>query len=255
MQAEGEKRELEELTEMIATGGSPSLRDSPVTASRYNRWLVGEQNRVAGQHVARGVENLRKAKEEFHERHRQYGGSLKQEGQEQLRRDKEVRELNARHNLMKGQQVKFEVQSQKAQEERQKQEWKAHGRSLAVRAMKQKQRIKDVVGENSKRVAEKTAKAKQEELDYERELVGVRQKLIDDNRAEVEKVRAETADEVIDAAKEFMFEQKKSLAFSTKAAEEAWRDERAAHTKAHLAKAHANKADAAASRAKAKVRP
>jgi len=101
-------------------------------------------------------------------------------------------------------------------------------------------------------VAEMTAKAKQEELDYERELAGVRAKLLMDNKAEVEKVRAETADEVIDAAKEFAFEQRKSLAFTTKAAEAAWKDERNMHTKSHLEKAKANKADAIASRQKAK---
>ena len=80
----------------------------------------------------------------------------------------------------------------------------------------------------------------------------MRQKLLQDNKAEVEKVRAETSDEVIDASKEFAYEQRKSLAFSTKAAEAAWKDERIAHTKAHIAKAKANKADAEASRAKAK---
>lgn len=80
----------------------------------------------------------------------------------------------------------------------------------------------------------------------------MRAKLLMDNKAEVEKVRAETADEVIDAAKEFAFEQRKSLAFTTKAAEAAWRDERDVHTKSHLAKAKANKADAIASRQKAK---
>jgi len=144
------------------------------------------------------------------------------------------------------------VMAQKAQEEKQKQEWIAHGKNLAMKDQLQRQKIKQVCGENSKRVAEMTAIAKQEELDYERNLREVRDKLRADNIAEVQKVRAETADEVIDAAKEFAFEQRKSLAFATKAAEAAWKDERNAHTKAHLAKARANRADAVASRQKAK---
>ena len=156
------------------------------------------------------------------------------------------------HNLQKGLRVKAEVMAQKAQEEKQKQEWIAHGKNLAMKDQLQRQKIKQVVGENSKRVAEMTAIAKQEELDYERNLREVRDKLKEDNIREVRKVRQETADEVIDAAKEFAFEQRKALAFSTKAAEAAWRDERHAHTKAHLAKARANKADAMASREKAK---
>jgi hypothetical protein len=252
MASQDEKEELDELTNMIATGGSQSLRDSPVTASRYNRWLVGEQNRGAGHGVRTQVEHLRKSRVEFQQRHQQYGASLKEQGREQLRRDKTMGEMTREQKLSKGLQVKAEVAAQNAQADKQKQEWVAHGRSLAMRDQMQKKKIRDVVGENSKRVAEMTAKAKQEELDYERELAGVRQKLLSDNKAEVEKVRAETADEVIDAAKEFAFEQRKSLAFSTKAAEAAWKDERNAHTKAHLAKARANKADAEASRAKAK---
>jgi hypothetical protein len=229
------------------------MRDSSVTASKYNRWLVGEQNRGAGDHVRTSVDEQRQARQEFQKRHRDYGATLKEAGREQMRRDKELAETKRQQNLRLGAQVKAEVMAQKAQEEKQKAEWIAHGRSLAMRDQIQKKKIRDVVGEGSKRVAEMTAKAKQEELDYERELAGVRQKLLADNKAEVEKVRAETADEVIDAAKEFAFEQRKSQAFATKAAEAAWKDERAAHTKAHLAKAKQNKADAAASRAKSKA--
>jgi hypothetical protein len=246
-----EADEIAELNQMIQASGG-SMRDSAISASKYNRWLVGEQNRASGSIVAKEVDNLRKSRLEFQSRHAAYGTSLKEQGREQLRRDKQLKEMTREQNLQKGMLIKAEVTAQKAQEDKQKQEWIAHGRSLAMRDQLQKKKIRDVVGENSKRVAEMTAKAKQEELDYERELAGVRQKLLQDNKAEVEKVRAETADEVIDAAKEFAFEQRKSLAFSTKAAEAAWKDERQAHTKAHLAKAKANKADAEASRSKSK---
>lgn len=251
--ADSEAQEVEDLKAMMYGNNEGSLRDSPITASKYNKWLVGEQNRAAGAVVCGEVENLRKSRAEFQKRHAAYGSSLKEQGREQLRRDKQLQEMTREENLQKGQLVKAEVLAQKAQEDKQKAEWIAHGRSLAMKDQLQKKKIRDVVGENSKRVAEMTAKAKQEELDYERELAGVRQKLLQDNKAEVEKVRAETADEVIDAAKEFAFEQRKSLAFSTKAAEAAWKDERAQHTKAHLAKAKANKAEAEASRAKAKA--
>merc|ERR1719198_1839155 len=186
------------------------------------------------------------------DKHREYGNSLKNQSRDQMQRDKQQYEATREENLEKGLRVKAEVQAQKAQEEKQKQEWIAHGKNLAMKDQLQRQKIKQVVGENSKRVAEMTAIAKQEELDYERNLREVRDKLKADNIAEVQKVRSETADEVIDAAKEFAFEQRKSLAFATKAAESAWKDERNAHTKAHLAKARANKADAVASREKAK---
>ena len=246
-----EAEEIDELTTMFQSTGSVT-RDSPITASKYNRWLVGEQNRGAGGVVRGEVQELRKDRLTAAERHRQYGASLKNQSRDQLLRDKQQYELTRETNLQKGLRVKAEVMAQKAQEEKQKQEWIAHGKNLAMKDQLQRQKIKQVCGENSKRVAEMTAIAKQEELDYERNLREVRDKLKADNIAEVQKVRQETADEVIDAAKEFAFEQRKSLAFATKAAEQAWKDERNAHTKAHLAKARANKADAEASRAKAK---
>ena len=252
-EANAEQRELEELTQMIhSSGGSASLRDSPITASKYNKWLIGEQNRDTGASIRVEGGNLRMARRDFNTRHISYGASLRDQAKQTMQRNKQIREMTREQHLAAGEQVKSTVQAFKMQAEKQKQEWIAHGRQLAMRDQLQKQMIRDVVGENSKRVAEMTAKAKQEELDYERELAGVRQKLLQDNKAEVEKVRNETSDEVIDASKEFAFEQRKSLAFSTKAAEAAWKDERSAHTKAHIAKAKANKADAEASRAKAK---
>uniref|UniRef100_A0A7S2HSP6 Uncharacterized protein n=1 Tax=Haptolina brevifila TaxID=156173 RepID=A0A7S2HSP6_9EUKA len=246
-----EQQEIEELNQLISSS-SGSIRESPITAAKYNRWLVGEQNRGAGSVVRREVDHLNNARQDFHTRHKEYGQSLKEAGNEQMRRDHEKVEMMRQQNLAKGAMVKAEVIAQKAQEQKQKEEWMAHGRTLGARAQMQKQRIRDVVGEGSKRVAEMAAKTKQEELDYERELAGVRSKLLQDNKSEVEKVRNETADEVIDASKEFAFEQRKSLAFTTKAAEAAWKDERNVNTKNFLAKAHANKADAQASRAKAK---
>ena len=249
--ADAEAAEIDELTTMFSTT-SGVTRDSPITAAKYNRWLVGEQNRGTGHVVRTEINELRKDRNMAAEKHREYGSSLKTQSREQMARDKQQYELTREQNLQKGLRVKAEVMAQKAQEDKQKQEWIAHGKNLAMKDQLQRQKIKQVCGENSKRVAEMTAIAKQEELDYERNLREVRDKLKADNIAEVAKVRAETADEVIDAAKEFAFEQRKSLAFATKAAEQAWKDERNAHTKAHLAKARANKADAIASRQKAK---
>ena len=246
-----EAQEVDELMSMFQS--SPGVqRDSPITAAKYNKWLVGEQNRAAGQMVRKEIDSLRKDRMVAAEKHREYGNSLKSQSRDQMDRDISLKDQVKEHNRQRGIRVRDQVAAQKAQEEKQKQEWIAHGRNLAMKDQLQRQKIKQVVGENSKRVAEMTAIAKQEELDYERNLREVRDKLKEDNIREVRKVRQETADEVIDAAKEFAFEQRKALAFSTKAAEAAWRDERHAHTKAHLAKARANKADAIASREKAK---
>lgn len=246
-----EAAELAELNYLINSPGN--ARDSAITASKFNRWLVGEQNRGTGEAVRGEVDKLRQERLTAQQRHREYGQSLKKQSKEQLTRDKAQYDATRQQNLSKGAQVKAEVAAQKAAELAQKQAWQAHGRSLAQRDAEQRAKIRNVVGEGSKRVAEMTAKAKQEELDFERELKARRKEILEENQREVQKVRLETADEVIDGSKEFAFEQRSALARATKEAESAWREERNVHTKSHLNKAKNNKADAEASRAKAKA--
>ena len=65
--AKTEDEEISELNELIRSGGTS--RDSPITASKYNKWLVGEQNRAAGAVVCGEVDNLRKSRVEFQKRH------------------------------------------------------------------------------------------------------------------------------------------------------------------------------------------
>ena len=89
-----EEQEINELTEMFVA--SPSVtRDSPITASMYNRWLVGEQNRGVGGIIRGEVEELKKDKLTAAERHRQYGSSLKNQARDQLNRDKQQYEGRA----------------------------------------------------------------------------------------------------------------------------------------------------------------
>ena len=246
-----EAEEMHELMEML--GGDSCGRTSDVTASRYNRWLLAETNREIGHKLKMEKESNLQNRREIQEQHKKYGNQLYKQSREQMNRDKQIVEMTKQQNLAKGQMVKADVIAQKAQAEKQKQEWQAHGRALANRDQMQKKKIREVVGENSKRVAQMTAKAKQEEMDYERELAEVRDKLLADNKAEVAKVREETADEVIDAAKEFAFEQRKSLAFATKADTAAWKAEADQHRKAHIEKAQANREAARASRERAKL--
>ena len=146
-----EAEEIDELTTMFQSTGGVT-RDSPITASKYNRWLVGEQNRGAGGVVRGEVQELRKDRMTAAERHREYGASLKNQSRDQLNRDKQQYELTRETNLEKGLRVKAEVMAQKAQEEKQKQEWIAHGKNLAMKDQLQRQKIKQVCGENSKRV-------------------------------------------------------------------------------------------------------
>lgn len=83
-------------------------------------------------------------------------------------------------------------------------------------------------------------------------MTAARRRLHNEKRAEVAKVREQTHDAVIDASKEFAFNQRKALAEATKAAALAAKEEREEKEQAHMEKALANKAAAHESRAKAK---
>lgn len=84
---------------VIAT--SLTLRESPVTASRYNRWMVGQFNRDAGLQVKVQVDELRREKERAAEKHRKYGELLKLAGREQMVRDRMQHDTVQRQNLAK----------------------------------------------------------------------------------------------------------------------------------------------------------
>lgn len=169
-----------------------------------------------------------------------------------MARDKAKCEQARREKLQNGLRVKAEAQAFKEQAHGDRAEWVAKGRELALRDRQQKARVREVLGLKSQRVAELTAVAKQEELDYERNLRYVRDRLHAAKCAGAGAVRAATADEVIDGAKRFAFEQRKQAATSTRTAQQTWREERRAEERNHLAKARANKAAAEASRKRAK---
>ena len=70
-----EQAEIAELKAMLSATAD-TIRESDITASKYNKWLVGEHNRDTGGSIRSEVANLKTARHEFHSRHMQYGASL-----------------------------------------------------------------------------------------------------------------------------------------------------------------------------------
>ena len=99
---------------------------------------------------------------------------------------------------------------------------------------------------------ELVAEAKFEEEEFERELADRRAEILRENQKEVQRVRDETADEVIDAAKQFALDRRKLAAEATKQTVSVWRTQRSKNTADHLKSARANRADVEATRAHAK---
>ena len=96
------------------------------------------------------------------------------------------------------------------------------------------------------------AQAKFEEEEDERELSERRAELLQQNRDEVAKVREETADAVIDAAKQFALDRRREQAKTTKQATVEWKKEQAKNAAEHLKHARQHRAEAEATRAHAK---
>jgi len=231
---------------------SAALRESTLSVSRFNRWLVSEIKRETGDGVREDVEQLRTQRRASSEHHREWGASLGAASRAQMARDKQQYELLRRSNWQKGSQVREDVEAQKNETLRLRSEWMEHGRRLAERDQEQRRKIREVTGEGSKRLTDLVAQCKLEEAEYEAELAHRRGQILEENQAEVQKVRAETADSVIDASKQFALEQRRNLAKTTKSALSSWRGERAQNTAFHLKTARTNRADAKAARDNAK---
>ena len=227
-------------------------RDSGISVSRFNKWLVSEHKRDTGDLVRDDAQQLRSMRKDARSSHHQYGASLAAASRAQMLRDKQQYEALRRQNWQKGMQVREDLTECRGEKERLKAEWIEHGRRLRVNNTEQRKRIAESVGEGSKRITELVAQCKLEEEAFEAALAERRREVLEANRQEVQKVRAETDRGVIDAAKLYAHAQRKEAATGTKKTIELWKRERGANTAYHLKAARQNRADAQATRAKAK---
>mmetsp|Transcript_65852 Transcript_65852/g.130539 ORF Transcript_65852/g.130539 Transcript_65852/m.130539 type:complete len:307 (-) Transcript_65852:164-1084(-) len=246
-----EAEEMADLLEMMEPTGN-SKRESATTASKYNRWLTGEQNRQAAAVQRAESEALREARAAEKERVLQYVAARKQEAAETKAKQKALKEQILQANLSTGTAIKKKAAALKATKEHQDLQHMEKGRAAADRDEEQRRKIRDAKGDAFKQVAEQTARAKQKEIDSEFELARARAKIHAEKQAKVSEVRRQTGEAVLDASKEFVYMQRKALAASQNAAAAAAKDERKANEETHLEKAKANKAAAHASRAAAR---
>ena len=227
-------------------------RDSDISVSKFNRWVVLERSRAVGDDGRNQLESLRTQRKSAQESHREYGASLAAASRAQIQRDRQECDAMRQSNLMKGLQVRDDVLAYKEEAQRLRSEWVEYGRKLSDNSAEQKRRIRDSVGEGSKRVQDLVAACKLEEEEFERELADRRADILDQNRNEVLRIKEETADTVIDAAKQYALDRRREQAKGTKSAMAAWDQERKKNTAAHLKTAQKNRAEAEATRAHAK---
>jgi hypothetical protein len=231
---------------------SSAARDSYVSVSKFNRWVVGEQNQGAGDQGRMEQSTLRTQRVNAAESHREYGASLAAASRAQIQRDRQKCDEFRQSNLAKGHAVRDEIASQRDEAQRLKTEWVEYGRKLAEKDADQRRKIKQVCGEGSQRVQDIVAQQKYEEEEFKQELAEFRAFSLQERQQAVQRVREETARSVTDASKEFALERRKQVANSTKSAKAQWGKEERKNTDEHLRTARKNRADAEASRAHAK---
>uniref|UniRef100_A0A7S4KG69 Uncharacterized protein n=1 Tax=Prymnesium polylepis TaxID=72548 RepID=A0A7S4KG69_9EUKA len=236
---------------MLSTGNS--LRESAITHSKFMRWSLGEGNREVGNGVRTEVDNWKRQRAQQLEQHKAYGGQLKQQMKDQIARDRQVLNEHKEKNLAQGKAIKAEVAALKQAKAMAKAQWEMRGKALAKKDHDQKEKIKMVRGEGSKSLNELTAKVKAEEAALAESIVNKKREILEANQREVAEIKKQTDDHVTDASKKIFYEQRKSLAENTRLAEEAWVSERNQKTGDFIAKAKANKEEAAATRARAKA--
>ena len=248
--------ELNEGSTSGSTGmfmpGVYTARDSGISVSRFNRFIVGEIARKTGDDGRTMQDSLRKQREHAAETHREYGSSLGAASRAQMQRDKQKYDALREANLLKGLQVREDVSSQKGEAARLRQEWAEYGRRLAQQDGEQRRRIREVCGEGSKRVQDRVAQCKFEEEEYQKEMERRRAEILREKKEEVQRVREETNEAVIKESKQFAIDRRKNQALGTKDTVASWKSERSSNTATHLKSARANRADAEASRQKAK---
>lgn len=225
---------------------------SDITAAKYHRWIVQEENHALAEDTRDEETEWRRQRDEQRRKHREKGHSYMIDSREQLRKDKWVAEQVRQQNQALGIQMKSELASLKEAGEAEKVAWSEHGRALAQAGAETRERIRSIRGEGSKTLAEKTALIKREEAEFEAQLARTRSEQLRDNRAEVALVKTQTSDEVTNASKFYSYTMRKSMADDTRRAEHEWKSEKELKSAKFLNTAHAHKDDARSTRAKAK---
>ena len=132
-------------------------RDSDISVSRFNRWVVAERARSLGDDGRTELDGGADAAVEGEESHRQYGASLAAASRAQIQRDRQECDAMRQTNLMRGLSVRDDVLSQKEEAQRLKAEWVEYGRKLAEKDAEQRRKIREVCGEGSRRVQDMVA--------------------------------------------------------------------------------------------------
>ena len=212
--------------QVIAANAEAETGDEEgVTLSEFNRWLIHEDNWTSAEEVREHYQEGSQQRKERDETHRERGMERQAQSIEQMKLAKGKVEEHRQKNLEQGKQVREKVAdwNRDAYEERE-----AHKKIVlalkkqmnsAVRTKEEmdallsmKKKLGEVVKAEDAKISE-AAKSQREEF-------------LKINKAQVEKVKKETADQVTEDAKRFFFEKRKTSVSTIKSEEKTWEEAR-----------------------------
>lgn len=218
-----------------ARGGAdaPKEEEAPRTSDKefttkaeYNRWIVRQENARSAEMTREEAKAGEDIIKERQRKHTAQGLSRQQAAMVQMKRASESLEAHRQQNLSHGRKVYEEVASWRVSAKSSADEWAARGKRM-VAHVKETNATGEAVrqlADSKKAQAQATRKEDQEKEAEKDRLRKLREK---DVATLAAKVRSETSDEAIDAAKRHFYEQRLASAQEAKAQSAVMSKERA----------------------------
>ena len=196
-----------------------------VLSAEYSRWLHLESNWEIAEdkrHQYMEGSQLRKSR---NERHRERGQDRQQMAHEQMKAAKQMVENVAKKNMAQGNQVRNDVQDWLAEKRTREMNTKEHCKEMRQKTKTERR----VEAEREALLALKkeiSLQVRLEVVELAKASKDLQNTVLESNRSMASKIKAETSEEVIDGAKQFMFDKRRQTALTTAAQIKDWAAER-----------------------------
>jgi len=220
-------------TSGIETGMSRSGMLSPpstvtngthITRADYQRWAHEDRNHSSAATTRREKEERKKFREEEKERWKNRGNALSKEYKEQMEQTASRVQKHKEGNSQIGLSTRQQEEALRKTRQEQQKKWADHGYELTqtytIKAAQNNMR--SLKAQNAGIVNGMHAKRQ----DHETIVEAQRQQAQDERRARVEKIKAETTDNVTRAAKKAFVDERWDIADGQRELSEAWRKQR-----------------------------
>jgi len=214
--------------ELASGGDADAGEEEGVTVFEYNKWLHLEENWETAEEIRHANMEGSQFRKSRDERHRERGMERQVASIEQMKQAKGKVEEHRQANLDQGKTVRDDVAAWKEAMFTQKQTWTEHGKSLKEKILNlERQRAERNALLNMKKKL--SAQVKLEVVQLAKDGKLQKEQVLASNRSQAGRIRTETAAEVTDSAKKYMYDQRKQAAVLTHRDVKEWESERRAN--------------------------